>query len=37
MKKFCTVTGVLIVINVIIFILEELAGGSTEMEVAFNF
>lgn len=37
MKKFLTVTNILIVINVIIFILEELAGWSTNTAVAFNF
>ena len=37
MKKFLTITNILIVINVVIFILEELAWWSTNAEIAFNF
>lgn len=37
MKKFMTVTNILIIINIVIFLLEETAGWSTNREVAFNF
>lgn len=37
MKKFLTVTNILIVINIIVFLLEELAWWSTNTEVAFSF
>lgn len=37
MKKFFSVTNTLIVINVVIFLLEELAWWSTDTTVAFNF
>lgn len=37
MKKMLTVTNILIAINVVIFLLEELAWWSTDTTVAFNF
>ncbi len=37
MKKIFTVTNILIVINVIIFLLEEMVWWSTDTTVAFNF
>ena len=37
MKNFFTVTNILIVINIVVFVLEELAGWSTNTEVAFSF
>ena len=37
MKRILTVTNILIVINVVIFLLEEMAWGSTNTEVAFKF
>ena len=37
MKKLFSVTGILIIINVVIFVLEELAWWSTNTNVAFNF
>ena len=37
MKNFLTVTNILIIINVVIFLLEEMAWGSTDTEVAFSF
>ena len=37
MKNFLTVTNALIVINIVIFVLEEMAWGSINTAVAFNF
>ena len=37
MKNFLTITNILIVINVVIFLLEEMAWWSTNTEVAFSF
>lgn len=37
MKKLITVTNILILINVVIFLLEEMVGWSTNTMVAFNF
>ncbi len=37
MKRILTITNILIVINVVIFLLEELAWWSTDTEVAFSF